>query len=312
MNELEKRNFMKYSRLKISITNVCNLQCKHCYLNENNYVFLNVNRIKELLRQGKELGVEIIDITGGEPTTHPNFVEIIDYAKKLEFQKINVSTNGIIINQDYKILDALIKGNVECHISLDAINNEKLNLIRGNNVFLKLEESFEILKKNKVNFTIRYSLNKLNYKDVASMIEYGEKLGVNISIGATQLVGHADKKLILNNEEFDEVRKIIKKYKNNVKIQIEECFTEYCPCDGGFIDILSINHFGNSVECLMMSDDKNIVSNKKSLKELWDEALDKKKILKDFKINEKECKECEHFKFCKSGCLVTARTKGCV
>ena len=51
---------------------------------------------------------------------------------------------------------------------------------------------------------------------------------------------------------------------------------------------------------------------KKTLKELWEEALDKKKKLKEFTIKKEECKECEHFEFCKSGCLVTARTKGCV
>ena len=303
---------MKYSRLKISITNVCNLNCKHCYLDESNYVFLDVDRIKDLLKQAKEIGVKIVDITGGEPTAHPNFIEIIDYAKKLGFEKINVSTNGVKINKDDKLLKGLIRDKVECHISLDAVSNEKLNLIRGNDIFFELEKTFKLLKKNNVDFTIRYSLNKLNYKDVDEMIEYAERLGVNISIGATQLVGHADKDLIINNKEFEEVRDVIKKYKNNGKIEIEECFTEYCPCDGGFMDILSINHFGNSVECLMMSKDREIKDEEKTLKELWEEALDKKKKLKEFRIKKEECKECEHFEFCKSGCLVTARTKGCV
>ena len=303
---------MHYSRLKISITNVCNLNCKHCYLDENNYVFLDVNRIKDLLKQGKEIGVKIVDITGGEPTAHPKFIEIIDYAKKLKYEKINVSTNGVKINKDDNLLKALIRNNVECHISLDAVSNEKLNLIRGKDIFLELEKTFKMLKEKNVDFTIRYSLNKLNYKDVGEMIEYAEKMGVNISIGATQLVGHADKNLIINNEEFAQVRDIIKKYKNKCKIKIEECFTEYCPCDGGFMDILSINHFGNSVECLMMSEDKETNGEKKNLKELWENVLDKKKKLKEFTINKKECKECEHLEFCKSGYLVTARTKGCV
>ena len=302
----------KLERLKISITNVCNLGCKHCYLIEDDYVFLSFETIKSILDDAHLNGIKIIDITGGEPTTHPNFCDIILYAYELGF-KINLSTNGLNLYKD-SILKLLMSTNVECHISLDAVTEKKLSRIRGDGVFTQLDLVLKKLKEYHINFSLRFSLNKLNYMDVSDMINYATNMGVNVSFGATQLVGHADQSLILDNSNFIFVKEQITKKRKETSIKIEECFTNYCPCDGAFMEILSINHFGNPVICLMLSTEeiRKCISRKfESLYAMLNEAYKSKMKLKEFALTEK-CESCEYNFLCSSGCLVTAKTMGCI
>ncbi|HET8796207.1 MAG TPA: radical SAM protein, partial [Thermoanaerobaculia bacterium] len=62
----------------VEITRKCNLRCPHCFVvggmqraNE-----MSTERILRLLDEWAELGVLTVVLTGGEPTIHPDFVEI--------------------------------------------------------------------------------------------------------------------------------------------------------------------------------------------------------------------------------------------
>lgn len=301
-------------RIKISITNACNLGCAHCYLSDDDYVFLDFTSIKNLLDDAKKVGVEVIDLTGGEPTMHPHFKEIVRYAHGLGF-KINLSTNGLNLNND-DLLNLLADTKIECHISLDATSEEILSRIRGEGVYAALQNTFSLLKKNCIVYTLRFSLNKLNYKEVPAIIDYAISTNTDISFGATQLAGHADKSMLLENEDFNWVKSMIQAKKDDCPIHIEECFTHSFPCDGACMDILSVNHYGQPVSCLMVATDEAREKVTRDippfdLGNMFENAYSAKQKLKGFVITDK-CLKCEYNYLCQSGCLVTAHTMGCI
>lgn len=304
---------MEINRVKISVTDACNLGCTHCYLNKKNSVFLDKTTIKNIIDSAVSNGVSIIDITGGEPTVHPAFIELIEYVLSKNFEHIFLSTNGLNLVHE-PILNVIRNKRVTCHISMDGVSEQQISMIRGVGVFTKLTNTFSLLKSNGIAFSLRFSLNAKNYMYVDEMIEYAEVLGVNVSFGATQLIGHANKELILDNNQFEWVAKRIYKKKGKCNISIEECFSNYCPCDGACMDILSINHYGNPVGCLMIGSNS---TSKRNVRETWDlqtmlqEVVIEKNKLNDFKITE-NCYHCEYLKLCQSGCFVTAVTKGCI
>lgn len=117
----------------IEITNHCNLECPICIVqNRHNY---NMTReefakiIDGLIE--KEGTLETINISGGEPTMHPLFLEFLDIAKRPEISRVSVSTNGIRCAQDIEFCRELARRNVYVSLQLDALSNAALRTLRG-------------------------------------------------------------------------------------------------------------------------------------------------------------------------------------
>lgn len=118
----------------IEITNHCNLLCPICIVqNRNNY-----NMTKEELGrilQGlvdKEGTLETINLSGGEPTLHPDFLEFLDMARaRTEISRVSISTNGLRCATDYAFCEELARRKVYVSLQLDALSNPSLRVLRG-------------------------------------------------------------------------------------------------------------------------------------------------------------------------------------
>lgn len=86
----------------LEITNMCNIQCLHCYGNygaPEKHNYFSTEQASLILDQLIDVGIEIVELTGGDVTVNPNFAEILDYALSKKFKKIIVLTNGVLINE---------------------------------------------------------------------------------------------------------------------------------------------------------------------------------------------------------------------
>jgi uncharacterized radical SAM superfamily Fe-S cluster-containing enzyme len=85
----------------VDLTNRCNLKCPICFANANSagYVFEpdfdTVVKMLKVLRAQRPVPTPAVQFSGGEPTIHPRFLDIIKAAKDLGFAQIQVATNGI-------------------------------------------------------------------------------------------------------------------------------------------------------------------------------------------------------------------------
>ncbi|MSQ03225.1 MAG: radical SAM protein [Myxococcales bacterium] len=74
-------------RLEFHITYYCPERCTFCSeetrMAEYSSFPVTFGRVARVLREQAERGVEAVHFTGGEPTIHPQFVEILQLAKKL-------------------------------------------------------------------------------------------------------------------------------------------------------------------------------------------------------------------------------------
>ncbi|MCX6356496.1 MAG: radical SAM protein [Candidatus Aureabacteria bacterium] len=88
----------------IDLTNRCNLSCPICFANANvtGYVYEptleQVARMLQLYRDERPVAGRIVQFSGGEPTLHPQFHEIIAMTRRMGFSHIQIATNGIIFN----------------------------------------------------------------------------------------------------------------------------------------------------------------------------------------------------------------------
>jgi radical S-adenosyl methionine domain-containing protein 2 len=79
------------------ITSECNYNCKFCnHKNLGEYHFSFKERIKIMIKF-KNMGVEKINFTGGDPLLHPQLLEYCSYAKSFGMT-VSVTTNGYLLN----------------------------------------------------------------------------------------------------------------------------------------------------------------------------------------------------------------------
>lgn len=75
----------------------CNNNCLFCYFRDRKYKRHNpsTEKIKKLFSTISKLGIDTLEITGGEPTVREDIIELISFAKeRLKFRKIGIITNG--------------------------------------------------------------------------------------------------------------------------------------------------------------------------------------------------------------------------
>lgn len=78
----------------LNITYKCNNRCTFCAVGTRTQLDGNFERQREFLLKYRRLGVELLDIDGGEPTLNPNLVPLIRFARKIGYTRVNVTTNG--------------------------------------------------------------------------------------------------------------------------------------------------------------------------------------------------------------------------
>jgi 7,8-dihydro-6-hydroxymethylpterin dimethyltransferase len=117
----------------IEITNHCNLECPVCIVqNKNNYMMSREEMtatIDGLV--AKEGALDTVNLSGGEPTVHPDFLEFLDIAKRPEISRVSISTNGLRIATDYAFCQELARKKVYVNLQLDAMRNPELRQLRG-------------------------------------------------------------------------------------------------------------------------------------------------------------------------------------
>src|SRR5947209_16063540 len=82
----------------LDVTYRCNERCVHCYLDHDDHGEMTLAEIRTLLHQLAEAGVLFLTLSGGEVFMRMDFLEILAYARHLEFC-VKLKTNGFMIRE---------------------------------------------------------------------------------------------------------------------------------------------------------------------------------------------------------------------
>ncbi|MFQ6048295.1 MAG: radical SAM protein, partial [Phycisphaerae bacterium] len=87
--------------VNIDLTNRCNLRCPICFANSDaaGYLYeVTRQQVRQMLRRIMETNrpaPACIQFSGGEPTLHPEFIEILADAHQAGFAQVQVASNGL-------------------------------------------------------------------------------------------------------------------------------------------------------------------------------------------------------------------------
>lgn len=151
----------------IEITGRCNMKCPVCMVDTAKIPECSVADIRlmidHLLQEHTELNM--ITLSGGEPTLHPDLLKIIDTLRIPEIGLITVSTNGIKLAEDDELLTGLIERQVIIGLQFDGLTPATYARLRGDGTLARkklkvLEKIITMGGKVSLNFTLAKNINE--------------------------------------------------------------------------------------------------------------------------------------------------------
>ena len=83
-------------------------------------------------RSEKEGVLDTVNLSGGEPTMHPQFLDFLDLARRVEISRVSISTNDLRVAADLDFCRELALRGVYVNLQLDALSNPAPARARGN------------------------------------------------------------------------------------------------------------------------------------------------------------------------------------
>jgi hypothetical protein len=121
----------------VDLTNRCNLTCPVCFANANaaGYIyepsFEQVTGMLEGLRAQRPVPNRVVQFSGGEPTIHPQFFEILSMAREMGFTHIQAATNGIELANLEFAKQAKAAGLATLYLQFDGVTDDVYLRTRG-------------------------------------------------------------------------------------------------------------------------------------------------------------------------------------
>jgi tetraether lipid synthase len=129
----------------IEITERCDLDCPICLVGggsgraaPKDLSPAEFERILEGLIRS-EGTLDLINLSGGEPTTHPRFRDIVALCERPEILRATVSTNGIRLADDDDLLDFLVGRGILISLQFDGFSRDIYPRLRGADILAAKE-----------------------------------------------------------------------------------------------------------------------------------------------------------------------------
>jgi uncharacterized radical SAM superfamily Fe-S cluster-containing enzyme len=121
----------------IDLTNRCDLSCATCFASTNtagDRYEPSYEQIVEMLssfRNERPVPTNVIQFSGGEPTLHPRFLEILRAARALGFDHIQVASNGLKLS-DFEFAERCRESGLHTvYLQFDGVSDDVNETMRG-------------------------------------------------------------------------------------------------------------------------------------------------------------------------------------
>lgn len=159
-----------------SITNDCNLNCPICftYNRPDKKYYKTIAETKLILENifSHRKEPELINLTGGEPTLHPQLFDILTLCKEKNIKRVTMNTNGIKLAEDFEFAKKIKESGVQLVLSLDTLDKETSIKIHGKDISAKKKKVLYILEELDIPTTILcVCIKNINEEEVANIVD---------------------------------------------------------------------------------------------------------------------------------------------
>ncbi|MDF1538444.1 MAG: radical SAM protein [Candidatus Thorarchaeota archaeon] len=159
----------------VEVTGECNLSCPICFAAAPFGNHVSFEKVTEMIDcfVSYETNPEILQISGGEPTLHPEIVDIVKYAKGLGIEDVVVSTNGLRLLDD-GFMESFARADPVVYLQFDTLKPEVSKAIRGRDlVSAKLEAVERCKEQGLTTVLVPTIVRGLNDDEIGDIIDFG-------------------------------------------------------------------------------------------------------------------------------------------
>jgi 7,8-dihydro-6-hydroxymethylpterin dimethyltransferase len=171
---------MQHSCLTIvEITDHCNLRCPICYADSGPHRpgYRDLATIERMFDAvvANEGEPDVVQISGGEPTLHPDFFAVLDAARRRPIRHLMLNTNGIRIANEAGFAERLKEyaPGFEVYLQWDSLKPQALQKLRGVDLTSTRLRALEALNRANLSTTLVMTVaRKTNDDEIGATIEY--------------------------------------------------------------------------------------------------------------------------------------------
>ena len=287
-------------KLRISVTDKCNMKCIYCMPNGNikwidDKEILNFKEIIRIVSIFTQLGITKIRLTGGEPLLRPSLENLIsDLIKIKKIETISMTTNGFLLEENINQLKSA--GLNSLNISLDTFKEERFKTLNGipnlNKVLRGIQKARELGVKIKINTVI---IRNWNDDEIINFVKFAKEMDLTVRfIEFMPLDGSGiwNYNLVMTKKEIIKIietnfHNVISLDKNNSYLSDPATIYNFDDRKGkiGFIPSITDPFCSNCDRIRLTSDGKFLTC-------LFEkEGYDLKKMIRNAKATDQEMKE---------------------
>lgn len=163
----------------LEINEACNLSCPVCFADsstkrEGHRPLAQVEAMLDVI-VAAEGEPDLVQLSGGEPTIHPQFWEILDAAKARPIRHLMINTNGLRIAREPGFAERLASymPGFEVYLQFDSLKRGALMDLRGADLTKVRVQALEALERNNISTTLVVTLKKgVNDDEIADIVRF--------------------------------------------------------------------------------------------------------------------------------------------
>ena len=195
-------------RLSVELANICNLHCSYCFRSEDNLYshhaeFFPLSLLRRVIAEAREAAqITHVNFTGGEPTLHPQFAEVLETVAAADL-KASFVTNGWHFERTWPALLANRDAISHVAFSLDGVHRETHDRWRGNGSFERLVRAFSRCYMAQLPFAIKIVVRRDLMDQLEQIAIFAARMGAAALNFAHVMPTSSDtaNELALNREE---------------------------------------------------------------------------------------------------------------
>lgn len=164
------------------IIDECNMRCPVCFANSapglgNPRTMEQIELMLQTLL-ASEQQPDLVQVSGGEPTLHPQLLPILRRLKASPIRHLMLNTNGIRIARDPQLVEELasLKPGFEVYLQFDSLKVNALQNIRGQDMRNIRRQALEKLEQYNISTTLVCVVRKgVNDEEIGEIIQFAQQ-----------------------------------------------------------------------------------------------------------------------------------------
>ena len=303
--------------LQLEVTSRCNERCIHCYIpniKKDKGKDMELPLILRVLDEAKEMGTLQVTLSGGELFIHKDIASILRHARKNDFAISILSNLTLLTNDHISLLKEINPSLVQVSLySMKAEEHDAITLVKGS--FIKTVNAIERLVSVDIPIQISCPVMKINRKSYKDVLVYASKLRTKAYTDFIMMAqSDFDTKNLTQRINLIETKELLKDMlqfdqdylgstlQQEPKSRDMEKFKQMPLCGVG-VDSICLTANGDYYPCAGWQG--MLVGNayKHSLKDIWENSEELKKLRTITNGSFPECVVCDARDYC-AMCLV--------